>query len=103
MDPDSNLETVNDFGIWLDTGLTQKNLAMKENKMEVKKEYKVRLTGKLDGFEETYGFSLYDIMVNIPPTAPDSSRCRVVPEIGKPLAKAFKVLFSKCNCRNYQI
>ena len=94
-DSDSNLKAVDNFETFLATGLTQKNLAMKENSMVAKNEYRVKLTGKLDGFEETYGFSLYDIKVNIPPKAPSSDRCRVVPEIGKPLAKAFKVLFSK--------
>jgi len=93
-DSDSNLKAVDNFETFLATGLTQKNLAMKENSMVAKNEYRVKLTGKLDGFEETYGFSLYDIKVNIPPKAPSSDRCRVVPEIGKPLAKAFKVLFS---------
>ena len=93
--PDSTLKTIDSFGSWLNTDLTQKNLAMKENKMEAIKEYKVRLTGSLDGFEDTYGFSLYDIAINVPPKAPSPGRCRAVPAVGKPLSKVFKVLFSK--------
>ena len=92
---DESLVPVSDFGTWLSTDINQKNLAMKPNKLSEKYEYQVQLTGYLAGFRETQGFSLVNIKVNVPPKAPSANRCRVVPSIGKPLSKIFKILFSK--------
>ncbi|XP_065066412.1 uncharacterized protein LOC135692255 [Rhopilema esculentum] len=95
---DDKLKNVTDFSVkdkWLTTSITNKNLAMKENMMTSNFEYVVRLTGSLAEDEGTYGFSLYSIVVNVPPKVPiSSSSCQVRPLTGKPLAKIFKGIMS---------
>ena len=93
---DTELKAVEEFGSsWLKTRENQKNLAMKNNKMVHGNEYQVKLTGSLVRNSNVYGFSLFSIKINTRPIAPSPDKCRIIPEIGKPFQKIFKVVFGE--------
>ncbi len=93
---DDKLEKVKTFADeYLATKVNNKNLVVKAGKFSEKYEYVLRLSGYPEGYEDLTGFSMYSVFINIPPKAPtQANKVMILPDIGEPLKKNFKLLVS---------